>query len=74
MSNEPKMLRRVQPFGRDCEYSFVNMGMTALAAAKIVIKPSTSVINSRVLTFKREPARTPTTEPAIIARDVNYCS
>ena len=68
ISKDPRMLNKVQPLGRDCEYSVVNIGITAPAAARIVIKPRMSVINSRVLMLKREPANTPKADPAIIDR------
>ena len=38
----------------------------ALAAARIVIKPKTSVMRSRVFGANLEPAKTPTVEPAMI--------
>ena len=62
-----KMLRSVQPFGNEEPKSLLNIGITALAAARIVIKPRTSVMRTRVFTANREPARTPMVEPAIIA-------
>jgi len=67
IKSEPRTLSKVQPLGRDCEYSEVNIGITAPAAAKIVISPKTSVINSRVLILNREPANTPKADPATIA-------
>jgi len=68
INKEPRMLSKVQPLGRDCEYWVENIGITAPAAARIVIKPRMSVINSRVLTLNREPANTPKADPAIIDR------
>ena len=61
------MLSKVQPFGNAELNSLLNIGITALAAAKIVIKPRTSVMRSRVFNANREPATTPIADPAIIA-------
>ena len=61
------MLNNVHPFGSDEENSELNIGISALAAANIVMRPKISVIRSLVFTAKREPANTPTVEPRTMA-------
>ena len=64
INKDPRMLSNVQPLGSSEAKLSLNNGMTAPAAARIVIKPKTSVIKSLVFTARREPASTPIVEPA----------